>query len=369
MPHKNAPHTKGRMISQREVRENQRRGVTLEEAGFYYSVRAFLDSHGKIEGNAHTIKGTVFPFDDNVTVERIQDLCDRLGKKAPLKSFKGPDGGWYVHDLGFAGANPGLRRLGADNLPSFKDIPDNSRSTPGVVPEHSGPEVEVEVEKDPKTFVGADAPQAPEKIASPLPPGSDAEGSKGAKSEAPVRAEGAETHQDEDRKKEPKSPHEGDPATSGDSGSKGSKSEAPKSEAVAARPKGFSKEVEVAAAAIYMAYMKSVRTGAKAAAVKSICKLLTGDKRKEPVSAELLLRCVDRAHQQWVVAEAREKQFRKQANNFFGLEAVYEDFLDDDWQAPTAGGNGTGAAGKPKKNRAEYEVLDNEPITTGDAHG
>lgn len=328
------------MFTKREVRDLFRT-LTLEEFAVYAAIRPYLNSHGKLDGDADLVKGLVFPTAAGITAETLKDVLARLTGKSPLKSFKGEDGCWYLHDVNFSNTQ-NLRKLGADKLPSWNKKKVLSGTSPGVVPHKSGevrPEVEVEGEVDPKTFVGADAPPSLESATS-LPPGFNAE-TEGAQSKAP-KGEGA---------------GEVPPVVPAEVVAVGSKSEDSKTEPVVVRPTVSSLEVE--AGAVYSHYKATLKAGGKADAEKSIASLLKGGKKTPSIPADVLMRCIDRAAQAWA---NRDQQYFSQANNFFGKKAVYADFLGDDWTAP-AGGNGSGLAGtgkdKDKTSKQEDEDISN----------
>lgn len=102
----------------------------------FFMIVPHLDSHGKINGEPHFIKGRIVPLLKYFTIDNIKVSLREISKKTNMKWFK-KDGLSYIHSLSFTkhqNLNP--KKIGRDELPSYY----------GVNPELVSPEVEVEVE-------------------------------------------------------------------------------------------------------------------------------------------------------------------------------------------------------------------------------
>lgn len=116
-----------------------------------------FNAHGKMNGEPHFIKGQICPKINWLNLNNIPDILQEISRHTNIKWFRF-EGLYYLHSLNWKIHQPGLKRLGQDELPNYMKYI-NSPDSPRTVPGQSQPEVEVnglrekgEVEVDVKTL-------------------------------------------------------------------------------------------------------------------------------------------------------------------------------------------------------------------------
>jgi uncharacterized phage protein (TIGR02220 family) len=113
---------------------------------FFFLIPHF-NSHGKMNGQPAFIQGQCVPLVTRFTIDKIAKCLAEISEKTNVKWFK-HNGLYRLHSLNWQ-EHQTLRgdRLGPDLLPNYDPagvVPDNSRSSPGVVPLEVEGKVEVE---------------------------------------------------------------------------------------------------------------------------------------------------------------------------------------------------------------------------------
>lgn len=140
-----------RLISKKASKSRKLPNLSPDALVLFFLLIPNLNSHGKMEGDPHYVKGKVVPRFKRMTPKKIAKYLAEISTHTNVKYFP-VDGIYYIHSLNFKTHQPGLRanRMGPNLLPSYTpeniELPEHSRSHPGVVPDNSVPEVEVEVE-------------------------------------------------------------------------------------------------------------------------------------------------------------------------------------------------------------------------------
>jgi len=106
---------------------------------FFYIIPHF-NVHGKMNGDPHYIKGQCVPLLKHQTVKSIKDSLKEITEKTSVVWYQCDKGLWWLKSLNFQQHQPGLRK----NRCAPDNIPEPSRSLPGVIP----PELELEVEEE-----------------------------------------------------------------------------------------------------------------------------------------------------------------------------------------------------------------------------
>jgi len=127
-----------------------------EAAVLFVMMIPHLSSHGKMNGDPGYIKGEVCPRISYLTTERISGYLTEITDHTNVKWFQ-HDGRWWIHSTKFLSEHQKLPadRLGQDSLPAY------SGSTHDLFTNRSRvdpPEVEVEVEVEGISAIGAVAP-------------------------------------------------------------------------------------------------------------------------------------------------------------------------------------------------------------------
>ena len=137
---------------------------------FFYLVPHF-NSHGKMNGDAYYIKGACVPLLEDFTINLIEECLKEIHLHTNVKRYQ-HEGLWYLQSMNFEEHQSGLRRRGADKLPSYGGstpdtlciripaLPHNSSTTPVPLP----PDVDVDIDKDDDVD---SKPPAPKKIKKP----------------------------------------------------------------------------------------------------------------------------------------------------------------------------------------------------------
>lgn len=129
-------YARGRMLTQDISESHKIASLSKESLILFFMIVPHLDSHGKINGEPHFIKGKVVPLLKYFTIDTIKVALREISKKTNMKWFKSK-GLYYIHSISFTehqNLNP--KKIGRDELPSYSE----------VIPELASPEVEVEVE-------------------------------------------------------------------------------------------------------------------------------------------------------------------------------------------------------------------------------
>ena len=162
-----SPKSEGRMIRKDISRSHRVAKLSAKALALFTMLIPHYNAHGKMDGNPHTIKGTVVPFITWFDIPTITRCLHEISEKTNVKYFQ-VDGCWYLHSLNYD-EHQALKRKGRDYLPSCPGVvPDQSGTTPGLIRPEVEVEVEVEVERevDQKHSVapiGATVPVSPEK--------------------------------------------------------------------------------------------------------------------------------------------------------------------------------------------------------------
>jgi len=128
-----------------------------------------FNAHGKMNGDPGYLRAEVCPRIQYLTHNKIEIYLREIDIHTNVKWFQ-HDGLWYLHSLKWK-EHQDLpeKKLGADILPSHPSVkvPDQSKTTPGVVP----PELEVKREKEEEVEAaprpqkaGASAPEVEDKV-------------------------------------------------------------------------------------------------------------------------------------------------------------------------------------------------------------
>ena len=147
----------GRMINKDISLSAKIASLSCESMALFCLLIPHFDSHGKMLASPYAIKGNVCPLINWLTIEKIESYLEEISAKTNVKWWQDEKGLHYLQSLNWT-EHQDLRtdRLGADRLPDYPGtksqvqktpdgkLPDNSRTTPGVLP----PEVEVEVEEE-----------------------------------------------------------------------------------------------------------------------------------------------------------------------------------------------------------------------------
>lgn len=123
----------GRIIDQNISRSKKIAQLSPKSLALFTLLIPHFNSHGKMNGEPHYIKGQVCPLINWLSIQEIKKCLVEISKKTNVKWYI-HEGLYYLQSLNWKEHQPGLRRLGPDLLPEW------SRSGPGVLP----PEVEVE---------------------------------------------------------------------------------------------------------------------------------------------------------------------------------------------------------------------------------
>lgn len=106
--------------------------LSSESLALFFLLIPHINSHGKMKGDVHFIKGEACPLVKWLTLEKIETCMREISEKTNLKWFVA-DELKYIHSLNWE-EHQDLReeRMGEDCLPSYS-FQDNSMSSPGVV--------------------------------------------------------------------------------------------------------------------------------------------------------------------------------------------------------------------------------------------
>lgn len=144
-----APISLGRMI-RKDIARSKKIASLSDRAGFLFClIIPHLNSHGKMNGNLHYIKGEVCPLIDRYTLPVIEECMREINDKTNVKWFE-YNGLWYIHSTNFD-EHQDIRTRGRDNLPSSPEVVQNQSGS-------SSPEVELEVKE--KNTIVANAPDS-----------------------------------------------------------------------------------------------------------------------------------------------------------------------------------------------------------------
>lgn len=148
----------GRMINTDISMSAKVASLSPEALSLFALLIPHFNAHGKMLANPHTIKGTVAPLIEWLTVDKIGKCLTEISAKTNVKWWQDEKGLNYLQSLNWS-EHQELRsdRLGTDRLPDYPGenqfkgptrkaslglLPDHSRSNPGALPH----EVEVEIE-------------------------------------------------------------------------------------------------------------------------------------------------------------------------------------------------------------------------------
>jgi hypothetical protein len=134
----------GRMINTDISRSKKIASLSPKAMSLFCLLIPHFNAHGKMLANVHLIKGLICPYIEWLTVDEIEPLLMEISDKTNVKYWT-DDSGEYLQSLNWI-EHQQLRsdRLGKDFLPDYpEELPDYSRTTPGLLP----PEVEVEVKE------------------------------------------------------------------------------------------------------------------------------------------------------------------------------------------------------------------------------
>lgn len=141
------PVSSGRMIRKNISQSKKIASLSKESIVLFLLIIPHLNAHGKMNGNPHFIKGEVCPLLTWLTVDMIERCLCEITEKTNLKYYE-VDGLFWIQSLSWKDHQD----LRIDRL-SSDEIPDYSKTSPGVVRDLSGSspekvrhEVEVEVE-------------------------------------------------------------------------------------------------------------------------------------------------------------------------------------------------------------------------------
>jgi hypothetical protein len=147
-----SPKSEGRMIRKDISRSQRVAKLSAKALALFTMLIPHYNAHGKMDGNPHTIKGTVVPFINWFDISTITRCLHEISEKTNVKYFQ-VDRCWYLHSLNYD-EHQALKRKGRDYLPSCSGVvPDKSGTTPGLVRPEVEVEVEVEREVDQKHYV------------------------------------------------------------------------------------------------------------------------------------------------------------------------------------------------------------------------
>jgi len=140
----------GRMINSDISRSKRIASLSPEALSLFCLLIPHFNAHGKMLANPYLIKGLVCPYIEWISVEDVELLLMEISDKTNVKYWK-DDSGEYLQSMNWQ-EHQKLKtdRLGKDYFPDCPaELPDYSRTTPGLLP----PEVEVEVEVEDKKFL------------------------------------------------------------------------------------------------------------------------------------------------------------------------------------------------------------------------
>jgi hypothetical protein len=150
-----SPKSPGRMLRKDISRSKGFASLSDNAQVLFLMMIPHFNSHGKMNGSPHFIKGEVCPRIDRLTTNSIHKYLEEISGKTNVKLFT-HDGLPYIHATNWDN-HQDLRkdRIGEDILPDY------SRTTPGGVPHEVEVEVEVEVKKKKTTSSPTPALDAP----------------------------------------------------------------------------------------------------------------------------------------------------------------------------------------------------------------
>jgi hypothetical protein len=199
----------GRMIRTDISKSDKYAELTPPAAVLFAMLIPHYNSHGKMQAEPYTIKGTVCPkvpyivatlpanTDEIEQIEAkygtcprlVSDLLTEITEKTNVKWFKAPDGIHYIHSLKYEEHQKLTKKKGEDRLPSFpgEQVDDLSETSPGEdqvqdLSETSQREVAGEVEVEVEGRSGSGSGRKKEKVkgvASPRLGDADAGGGDG----------------------------------------------------------------------------------------------------------------------------------------------------------------------------------------------
>lgn len=139
----------GRMIRQSMSMSLKIAALSPEAFCLFSLLLPHFDSYGKQSGNIYAVKGVVAPLIPYITPDNLPRLLEEISSKTNVKWWTDGNGMAWLHSISW-GDHQDLRpdRCGDDTLPSWpglttspdcsSDSPDNSGSTPGVLPQSAG---------------------------------------------------------------------------------------------------------------------------------------------------------------------------------------------------------------------------------------
>jgi len=145
----------GRMIRKDISKSMKFSSLSKDAMVLFQMLIPHYDSHGKMNGNPHYIKGEICPLIDFLTPKVIESCLEEISEKTSVKWFSS-GGLHYLHALSFSehqDLNPG--RIGKDKLPNYQknnsrenqnELMSNSAITHEKVQHQIEEEVEVQIE-------------------------------------------------------------------------------------------------------------------------------------------------------------------------------------------------------------------------------
>jgi hypothetical protein len=125
----------GRMINADISRSRKIASLSPKAMSLFCLLIPHFNAHGKMLANVHLIKGLICPYIEWLPVDEIEALLMEISDKTNVKYWT-DDSGEYLQSLNWI-EHQQLRadRLGKDYLPDCPDeLPDYSRTTPGLLP-------------------------------------------------------------------------------------------------------------------------------------------------------------------------------------------------------------------------------------------
>lgn len=140
-----APISKGRMIRKDISRSKGFAALSKDAQVLFCMMIPHLNSHGKMNGSPHFVKGEVCPLIKFLTVAVIGRCLKEINAKTSVKWFE-RDGLFWVHATHFKEhQNLDTNKLGTDEMPGFL-LHDQSGTSSELVSHEDEVEVEGEVE-------------------------------------------------------------------------------------------------------------------------------------------------------------------------------------------------------------------------------
>jgi hypothetical protein len=125
----------GRMINQDIALSSKVASLSPEALALFCLLIPHYNPHGKMLANPYSIKGSVCPLVEWLTVEKVEKCLVEISEKTNVKWWCDDRGLFYLHSLTWK-EHQNLRedRLGPDHLP---DYPGENTTTPGPLPDKS----------------------------------------------------------------------------------------------------------------------------------------------------------------------------------------------------------------------------------------